>query len=696
MRVNLPTTDSERHLRDGDSVVSRTDTRGVITYANTTFCEISGYSSEELIGQPHNIMRHPDMPPAVFANLWTTLKAGEAWKGLIKNRCKDGGFYWVEANANPIVADGEVVGYMSLRTRPGIDQTRHAQQAYADMRDASSSKRWRLRRGRCVRTGWAGAIDRLRYPRIRERIAVIIIALALPGLLAGWSALAGMASSNETMAQMHRAHLVPSQQLGMIIRKMMENRILVMQALAHPTPESVAEYKRQIIGAQSEIGTLIDAYRASIEASDQQQLVDSWNDSRLRYKAGIDSVINMLATGDNDGAATVAYTDLPLLYQPLLTNASAMLQRHRDADTAEFHHAQTSYARHMAFAIALILISAAMAAWLGFALFRAITRPLRDARALASAIGSGDLSAAVIDRNDDEIGDIVQAILNISGNLRGLTRDAVIASDTTTDAAFRIADDARDIGLHMVEQKQAVARIADQIRELRQAVAAQLDHAVVAHEIVGDNVKLTTSNRMALQQVIQSIDTVQQATNRIGDIVAVMASIASETDLIALNAAENARSSDPRRALELVVDEVRSLAKRSRTASSGARHMMSEIMNTLDRSAASLATCRERLDVIGEHANEVAHLMESNIENAHTHADSATRVDAELLKLTLLSEDGADLSSQTMERAVMLRKSAEQLLERMSFFTLPVNESSTKVSSSNTRALQTADGAAER
>ncbi|PKM15731.1 MAG: chemotaxis protein [Gammaproteobacteria bacterium HGW-Gammaproteobacteria-2] len=162
--MNLPVTDTEHHLRDGDSVVSRTDIRGIITYVNTTFCEISGYSREELIGRPHNIMRHPDMPAAVFADLWATLKAGKAWKGLIKNRCKDGGFYWVEANANPIIADDEVVGYMSLRTRPTAEQVRRAQRAYSDLRDASRHHRWRLRRGRCVRSGWSGCTERTWCP----------------------------------------------------------------------------------------------------------------------------------------------------------------------------------------------------------------------------------------------------------------------------------------------------------------------------------------------------------------------------------------------------------------------------------------------------------------------------------------------------------------------------------------------------
>ena len=98
-------------------IVSKTDPKGIITYVNDNFCKISGYSKEELIGKPHNIIRHPDMPKEIFKDMWDTIKRGEIWRGIIKNRKKDGGEYWVEAGIMPIKnSKGEIIEYIALRT----------------------------------------------------------------------------------------------------------------------------------------------------------------------------------------------------------------------------------------------------------------------------------------------------------------------------------------------------------------------------------------------------------------------------------------------------------------------------------------------------------------------------------------------------------------------------------------------------
>ncbi|MDP2185195.1 MAG: PAS domain-containing protein [Xanthomonadales bacterium] len=671
MRQNLPVTDTERHLRDGDSVVSRTNSHGIITYVNTTFCEISGYTQEELVGQPHNIMRHPDMPAAVFADLWATLKAGKAWKGSIKNRCKDGGFYWVEANANPIVADGEVVGYMSLRTRPTVEQVRHAQHAYADMRDASRHHRWRLWRGRIIGTSWRGIAGRLRGLRLRDRIAAIIVVLALSGLAAAVSAMAGMAASNAALARIQRNHLLPAQQMGTILRKMMENRILITDAATGVATETLDASRRRIVANQDDIAALVANYRARTDRPGQRALLERWNSVRMQYKDRIDATLQALERGEHERAEDILANELPQRYEPLVASANALADQHAAAAARAIRDAETRYARHWVLALTLLVAAAMVAGWLGVMLMRAVTRPLADAQRLGSAIGSGDLTGSVVIRNEDEIGDIVQATLNIAGNLRGLTNDVTIAAGTTTEAAFRIAGDARDIGLYMTEQKQAVARIATQIRELQQAMTAQLEHTVVAHGFANDNHKIAINARAGLQRVIASIDNVQQAVNRIGDTVTVMAAVASETDILALNAAERARTGDPHRALATVVDEVHGLAKRSRSVSGGARHMMSEIIASLDHGVTSLGECRELLDTIGEQSEHVAQLMETNVVKAHAHADTVVKVDSCLVGLTQIADDGADLSLRTMKCAAILEKSAELLLDRISFFTLP-------------------------
>ncbi len=131
MRRNLPVTDTEQHVAEGAFLVSTTDPRGVITTANDAFVRLSGYALDELLGQPHNLVRHPDMPPAAFQDLWDTVKAGRAWHGIVKNRCKNGDFYWVDANVTPVVERGQVVGYVSVRSRPSRAQIRDAAHVYA-------------------------------------------------------------------------------------------------------------------------------------------------------------------------------------------------------------------------------------------------------------------------------------------------------------------------------------------------------------------------------------------------------------------------------------------------------------------------------------------------------------------------------------------------------------------------------------
>lgn len=110
--------DREVPYPDGRLIVSRTDLAGVITHANDAFVELSGYSREELIGAPHSILRHPDMPRAAFKDLWETLQAGRKWNGYVKNLRRDGACYWVYATALPNVRDGKVVGYSSVRRKP--------------------------------------------------------------------------------------------------------------------------------------------------------------------------------------------------------------------------------------------------------------------------------------------------------------------------------------------------------------------------------------------------------------------------------------------------------------------------------------------------------------------------------------------------------------------------------------------------
>jgi len=133
MRTNLPITDREIELRDDQLIVSRTDLKGRITYVNRDFLEISGFSEAELLGEPHNILRHPEMPTAAFKDLWQTVQQGKPWRGMVKNRCKNGDYYWVEATVTPMRERGIVVGYMSVRRKASKEKIDNAAALYREL-----------------------------------------------------------------------------------------------------------------------------------------------------------------------------------------------------------------------------------------------------------------------------------------------------------------------------------------------------------------------------------------------------------------------------------------------------------------------------------------------------------------------------------------------------------------------------------
>ncbi|WJG10041.1 PAS domain-containing methyl-accepting chemotaxis protein [Aliiglaciecola sp. LCG003] len=125
--------DDEVSLSQSEELVSLTDTRGVIRYANDAFCRVAGFSFEELVGKNHNIVRHPDMPKEAFADMWTKLKSGLPWRGAVKNRCKDGRYYWVDAFVTPVFESGKLTGYQSVRTVLAKNVREQAEKLYAQI-----------------------------------------------------------------------------------------------------------------------------------------------------------------------------------------------------------------------------------------------------------------------------------------------------------------------------------------------------------------------------------------------------------------------------------------------------------------------------------------------------------------------------------------------------------------------------------
>ena len=192
MRVNLPVSNSEYDFPGNELLMSTTDSKGVITHCNAAFMRVSGFAMDELMGQPHSLVRHPDMPPEAFKDMWSTIGHGRCWQGIVKNRRKNGDHYWVRANVTPVLVDGKPQGYMSVRSKPTREEVVAAQALYEKIRQEREAgvKSFILHSGRVRPTGWRNWVGRLQRASLTERLAAMMLPLLLVALapaLMGWT-----------------------------------------------------------------------------------------------------------------------------------------------------------------------------------------------------------------------------------------------------------------------------------------------------------------------------------------------------------------------------------------------------------------------------------------------------------------------------------------------------------------------------
>jgi len=169
VKINQPTTNNEVMMKEGAILVSRTNIKGAITYANRAFIEVSGFNESELMGKNHNMVRHPDMPEEAFDDLWQTLKQGDPWVGFIKNRCKNGDFYWVKATVSPVFKQGTVVEYMSVRSKPSVAQVAAAEALYADVS---------LGKAHIIKKGLSAVLEKSSSISLFSQLLIINVVLA--------------------------------------------------------------------------------------------------------------------------------------------------------------------------------------------------------------------------------------------------------------------------------------------------------------------------------------------------------------------------------------------------------------------------------------------------------------------------------------------------------------------------------------
>ncbi|MDN3578857.1 PAS domain-containing methyl-accepting chemotaxis protein [Chitinimonas viridis] len=313
MRKNLPVTEVEHHLDPKRPVVTKTDLKGIIRYANPAFIEISGFQKDELLGSSHNLVRHPDMPPEAFADMWRTLQSDLPWRGLVKNRCKNGDYYWVEAYATPLYEQGQKVGYMSVRNRPDAAEVRRTDALYR----AINQKQQAFPATRAAR----------RIPMAARMLALALVpVLLMDGLpLLGspfWlTAFTGLVVAGGLGVWTWLGMQVPLQRADLALRKLSEGDFRF-----ELDTDAAREYAQLLNGLKSMQINL----RAVM--SDVVSAADSVSDQSRSVNQEVADVVHR-GNQQSDGIASVAAA---------LEQLSVSVNEISEATTRSSHHAQTT------------------------------------------------------------------------------------------------------------------------------------------------------------------------------------------------------------------------------------------------------------------------------------------------------------------------------------------------------------------
>ncbi|MDH0373662.1 methyl-accepting chemotaxis protein [Comamonas aquatica] len=296
MRNNQPVTQREFDYADDATLMSVTDTQSHITYANAAFVAVSGFDREDIIGQPHNMVRHPDMPKEAFADMWSTLQGGQSWSALVKNRRKDGDHYWVRANVAPVRRNNQLVGYMSVRTKPTRDEVQAAEALYKEIREGRAGNR-ALHKGLLVRAGIMRWTSLLQIASVGWRMGAG--ALLSVGIVVGVCAAAGVATG--TLGVVAGAAAVAALAnyfwLRAQIAAPLATVLRVAQAAASGSPERNVSLNRV-----DEIGMLLRAVNQS--ALNLRSLVDDVG----AQTEGVHLASSEIASGNNDLSARTEQT----------------------------------------------------------------------------------------------------------------------------------------------------------------------------------------------------------------------------------------------------------------------------------------------------------------------------------------------------------------------------------------------------
>ncbi|HEX3835509.1 MAG TPA: methyl-accepting chemotaxis protein [Steroidobacteraceae bacterium] len=697
MQSNQAVTQSEYVVREGALIVSVTDLNGKIVEVSPEFIQTTGFSAEELIGKDHGSMRHPDTPDAVYTDLWRNLHAGRPWSGVMKNRRKNGDYYWDIANATPLHEGGVLSGYMTMRTKPSAQQIREAHELYQKLRDGSE-KGLSIRDGRAVRTDWRHSLNPLRKFSAQGRrwldtgagvavllaAALLLLVPQLPGgvpLRVAIAALLGLRCvlwvTRVLLAARRRE--AASHDTVAFIRDLADGRFT--SSFKTATAHSTGDIQRALLTLRVKMGYQIAEERRKA--------------SLLRQALNSASANIMLA----DENLRVVYTNASVsrLFQNLEADFRKELPAfHADkviGSYMEVFYRNFDQHRHK---LTELREPTTTETRIGGRALRVVTTPVADSdgRRLGTTVEWFDRTPEV--RAEEEVNAIVAgalegeldrriAIEDKSGfllvlangvnqmldNMVKIIRDVQQAASEVGRAASEISDGNLGLSERTQEQSSALEATAASMEEMTSTVKQNADNASQANQLAAAARNQAEKGGVIVGKAVDAMAEMNVAAQRIADIIGTIDEIAFQTNLLALNAAvEAARAGEQGRGFAVVAAEVRSLASRSAVAAKEIKGLIHDCVRKTGDSSTLVTQSGTTLNDILVSVKKVADIVGEIAAASREQSAGIDQVNEAVMQMDGMTQQNAALIEEASAASGAMAEQANRLVETMSSYRL--------------------------